>query len=205
MSMGCSPSQAVNCVDLSTQFYFYKAQKINCLVSSENSQNDRTSCIENKENLFKKDLREYLQPYYQEAIRFDNYLKAERKAIKTNIPLHQIRLCSPFCINLRNKMNSIFHSRTFKVNKINTFYKNKISEYSMNLRNNMKIINVPFPEECRSTLQNLRHYNFETENKKDEYSLIYQREYMDCLRHYTKRNTKPKNTRYKDIVYEGEI
>jgi len=188
MTTGCTTSHAVTCVDLSTQFYLTKAYKINCLESTENSINDRKACVDVKVNLFKKNLRTYLQPYYTEATQFDNYLKTQGKVIKTNIPQNSIKLCSPFCIDLRNKMNTIFQSKTYKVGAINSFYTNKTSEYSRNVQNSLVVKTITFPEECRFTLQNLRKYNFRTKNKKDSYYYLYRREYIDCLKNSIKSN-----------------
>ena len=188
MSTGCTTSHAVTCVDLSTQFYSPKAYKLNCLESTENSANDRKACVDAKVNLFKKNLRVYLQPYYNEATHFDNYLKTQGNVIQTNIPQNSIELCSPFCIDLRNKMNKIFQSKTYKVGAINRFYTNKTSEYLMNLQTNLAIKTITFPEECRSTLQNLRKYNFRTKNKKDSYYYLYRKEYIDCLKSSIKSN-----------------
>ena len=188
MSTGCTTSHAVTCVDLSTQFYSPKAYKINCLASTENSVNDKKACVDAKAKLFKENLRAYLQPYYSEATKFDNYLKTKGKAIKTNIPQNSIELCSTFCIDLRNKMNKIFQSKTYKVGAINKFYTNKVSNYSKNLQDSLLVKTIPFPEECRSTLQNLRKYNFRTEHKKDSYYYLYRREYIDCLKSSIKPN-----------------
>jgi hypothetical protein len=188
---GCS-AETYNhdtCPVISNQFNTYKYKKISCMVTNDNRQDDEEACLYAKQKLFASNFREYLQPFYDEAVRVDEYLK-NGEQVKINIPQVDLPYCSDFCYKLNESIYKLFKVSDYKVKALNELYKAQITQHWNTLKRSLIIHSIILPQECKEPLQNLRKYKIRSKNKKDDYYRMYRKEYVDCLNFYIKTKGK---------------
>lgn len=165
------------CADLSNDFHRYKYEKITCVATLDNLEDDVEVCTTSQTNLFDQRLKKYFKKFY-------HYIEIKQKGLKIpqeDTPIVEYKYSSEFCNELFHDTQKVILSSTKQTEMLNKIFIENSKKFREFLYKNVVTDYINLPVECKREVQNLRYYKLKSNNKKDEIYQLYRKNYVDCV------------------------